>query len=244
MNRSEMKFIIDYPLYYTMLRDIAPFVKEDLYGVSGEYQVFSIYYDTRDFLFFREKVDGEKIRSKVRIRTYKDVFDAFLLDQEYVFLEVKKRYDKTIQKKRARVLLKHVDEILHKGPNKRFINCMTDQEVAALCEASYLVNKLHLQQTVAVHYRRHAFADTAGIGLRITFDKDIKYRKTNVNFHRDNVDITVLPPHLMVMEIKSRGVLPQWLTHIMSQHGCLVRTFSKYCQSISNDLGITDDMVY
>ena len=84
--------------------DLDPFVKE---GIVNEYTVRSIYFDSSNFNFYHEKIDGIKIRKKLRIRSYDNKSDNNL-----VFLEIKNKYDNFIGKNRAPILYHDLAKLL------------------------------------------------------------------------------------------------------------------------------------
>src|SRR5207249_1662663 len=95
MNRYEVKYLVATGAVPALIHEFRD------YGVADPncrdefgYQIFSVYWDTADWLFFWEKVEGVKYRRKLRFRRYADSPD--------VFLEVKQREDRTLQKRRLR----------------------------------------------------------------------------------------------------------------------------------------------
>ena len=71
--RLEYKFLVsndDLPRLRKKMRpflDVDPFAKDK---EGNQYTVRSIYYDTSSYDYYHEKMDGIKIRKKLRIRSY------------------------------------------------------------------------------------------------------------------------------------------------------------------------------
>ena len=73
--RFERKYRCTYPQYYALKNALRPYLTQDLYTERSDharYLVRSIYYDTFDYKIYLEKVGGNSIRAKYRIRTYGD----------------------------------------------------------------------------------------------------------------------------------------------------------------------------
>jgi len=248
-NRYELKYILDYPTFVNIQKAIKFFLKEDPMGNSeGKYNVTSLYYDTRNLRFFWEKIDGEKKRVKLRLRRYESI-DINKLKQKksnnFVSIELKKRDDKTVSKKRAVMEEKDARAFIE-APilKKNIIKEAHPQYKTTLCEVAYLKSIMHLQPKLVISYTRQAFISKAGIPLRVTFDMNVKYRKDNLTLQQCIADKHVIMPNHIIMEVKYTNYLPLWLVNILQQYGCQIRTFSKYCTGIEHVLGEQDGMVY
>jgi len=99
-SRYECKYLIP-PRFVPAIRQfITPFLRPDRYALGREgyrYTISSLYLDTPDLRLFHQTVKGEKNRFKLRIRTYSDA------PNDPVFFEIKKRCDRVIRKRRAKV---------------------------------------------------------------------------------------------------------------------------------------------
>ena len=88
-SRYEYKFKIPLDLIDDVRKFILPYTKFDPYlekHGNQRYTVRSIYFDTPELDFYYEKIDGVKIRKKLRVRTYNRVSDfAFLENALQVF---------------------------------------------------------------------------------------------------------------------------------------------------------------
>ena len=70
------------------------------------------------------------------------------------------------------------------------------------------------------------------IGLRVTFDTDLSYQGHLLQLHEGGSALPMLPPHLVVMEIKVNERIPHWLTELIAVHNLPLTRISKYCRSI------------
>src|SRR3989338_6470629 len=141
-NRYELKYILDYPTYIKIKKSIENILRKDPEGnENGKYEVISVYYDTEDLRFLQEKEEGESERVKLRLRRYKEIEreeqknQQENIQQNWVSIEVKRRRDQVVSKKRA-VLQENVARAFLKQPSlsDMFIKETTPQEKSALHE--------------------------------------------------------------------------------------------------------------
>jgi hypothetical protein len=72
-NRFELKYIVSVQAAVRFKLDLSSFLAPDEHGSSlGSYGVSSLYYDSPDYHFYWEKIDGIKFRRKLRIRHYEN----------------------------------------------------------------------------------------------------------------------------------------------------------------------------
>ena len=98
-SRYEYKYKISTDLIPQIRDYSAPYTNEDPYlkkTSAGKYTVRSIYFDTPDLDFYYEKMDGLKIRKKLRVRTYNEMSD-------YAFLEIKRKFVNCVAKERSKL---------------------------------------------------------------------------------------------------------------------------------------------
>jgi SPX domain protein involved in polyphosphate accumulation len=112
----------------------------------------SLYYDTQDYRFYREKIEGLKFRRKVRIRRYVD--EKELKDDSIVFLEIKQRVDRVTQKRR--VPMKYV-EVLNLIENEIIPDGYQEHDLAVINEVLNMVKTYNLKPSAITTYNRQAF---------------------------------------------------------------------------------------
>src|SRR5205085_4273084 len=110
------------------------------------YRVYSVYWDTHDFRFFWEKIEGMKFRRKLRFRRYGD--------HPAIFAEVKQREDRTVQKRRLSWPASRIGEVFGDGDRPIDWDAIGDDSVAT--EIGLLIQRLSLRPRMAVSYRRRA----------------------------------------------------------------------------------------
>ena len=93
-----------------------------------------------------------------------------------------------------------------------------------------------LRPAVFLSYERDAFHGTEDEDLRVTFDTEIRYRQDGLSLYSDTWGIPILPPGLVLMELKVSGGLPLWMAHVLSCQGIFKTSFSKYGAAYQNIL--------
>jgi hypothetical protein len=97
-NRFECKFVVPESAVATVLRRVLPFVAPDPFAArrpDHTYTIASLYLDDQAQSLYRETSEGQSERFKLRVRAYDDDPAA------PIFLEVKRRHDRVVQKLRC-----------------------------------------------------------------------------------------------------------------------------------------------
>ena len=76
-------------------------------------------------------------------------------------------------------------------------------------------------------YDRTAFFEN-GTELRITFDRNIRYRTDDLNLHTSLEGKRLLNEGDVMVEIKGCGAFPLWLINYLSDNKIRKTSFSKY----------------
>lgn len=95
-----------------------------------------------------------------------------------------------------------------------------------------------------VTYEREAFFSKFDNTLRITFDKNIRYKKAN------NYEVLFSDHHyqaihhdFFVLEVKFAKGFPDWLQKILYSHKLVRKSFSKYAESIDEIIALTPNFI-
>jgi len=224
--RFELKYLLSREQAAALFAEVAPYMEEDFHGGGEAYAITSLYYDTTDLHCYWEKIDGLKYRRKLRIRHYEG--QAKLLPETPVFVEIKQRVNRTVQKRRARftfsaaLALCRGEEIEHDAARGPFV-----REVQAFTDAQ------RLQPAAITSYFRRALVGTVhDPGLRITFDADIRYRSIDLDLASRNSGRHMIHPERVVLEVKANERIPRWLAGLVGEFNAQIIRISKYCQSI------------
>ena len=81
---------------------------------------------------------------------------------------------------------------------------------------------------VMVACEREAFVAREDAQLRITFDRDLRWRNYDLDFKHGSDGEPVVSKDMVLMEIKAVDTIPLWLAHILSSFEIYPTSFSKY----------------
>jgi len=227
--RLEYKFLVRNIDLDRLRKKILPFVDLDEYikeESDNEYTVRSIYFDSSNFDYYHEKIDGIKIRKKLRIRSYDNQSDNNL-----VFLEIKNKYDNFIGKNRAPILFHDLGKLLNTNDietyaltNNGYSNSIQDGG-----KFFFHIHKSGLKPTILIVYEREAFFSKFDNSLRITFDKNIRfYDHPQIDSLYRDEDLEHATPNHFVLELKFNNGYPRWLQEIIEEFNLVRRSVSKY----------------
>ncbi len=97
------------------------------------------------------------------------------------------------------------------------------------CEIEYVLHYYEsLHPVVFLAYDRSAYFGKEDATFRITFDKNIVCRQSDLSLTSAVYGACLLPKGQVLMEIKSMGAIPLWLVHFLSEEKLYQTSFSKY----------------
>lgn len=227
-NRFELKYLIPLKTAEAFRQALRTYLVPDQHGGNtGSYPLTSLYYDSPDFKFYWQKVEGIKFRRKLRIRVYGEV--ASLTPATPVFVEIKQRLDRVTQKRR--ILLPYQSAL--SLCNQRQPQPCQPAERAVMDEMLAMMEQYNLQPAAIISYQRQAMIGTDyDIGLRVTFDTDLRYNGQVLQLHEYRPNGFMFPPDWTVMEIKVNERIPYWLTELVAKYNLRLTRVSKYARSI------------
>lgn len=212
--RYEIKYMITSEQKNELIRSMQPYMKPDRYGRS---EIRNVYYDTDSYRLIRRSIEKPVYKEKFRIRSYgKADFD------ETVFVELKKKYKSVVYKRRLALTEHEATEWMKTGnvPGK---HTQIEQEIEYF--RSYYES---LRPAMFLSYEREAFYSTDGSDLRVTFDDSILARTDGLSLSEDAGGAPLPDPRHVLMEIKTSGGIPLWMTSFLTRHGLYKTSFSKY----------------
>ncbi len=222
--RFELKFVVVERVAARFQTSLQPWTDVDPITGGDPYRIESLYYDTTDLRFYWEKVDGLRLRRKIRIRRYAD--DEPATGRSTVHLEVKQRLDRVTQKRRIALELDQAMAFLGGGERPPLDNPVLD-------EVEVMADEALLRPTLITGYDRTA--RIGGIndpGLRITFDRGCYYRADDANLLDLGAAGSMLPDGWVIVEIKVNDRLPAWLADLIADNGLAMTRISKYVQGV------------
>jgi len=227
-NRFELKYLLPLDTARGFQRELCAYLQpDDHMNGTGHYAISSLYYDSPDYRFYWEKVNGIKFRRKLRIRCY-ETRAPLLLDTP-VFVEIKQRLDRVTQKRR--VVLPYQDALLL--CDQRTVPQHRPQDRAVVEEIHTMLWQYNLRPASMIRYLREAYVGTDyDVGLRVTFDTNLTYRAQDLCLDSKHAGAAMLPLDRVVMEIKVNERIPYWLTELVAEFNLRMIRVSKYCLSL------------
>ncbi len=210
--RVEKKYIVTAEQEKMLTELFSPMLIPDKFK---EYTICSLYYDTKDNDLIRRSVEKPEFKEKLRVRSY-----GIPKDTSPVFLEIKRKYDGTVYKRRITLTYKEACDYMERGE----INC--DGQI--LEEIEYFRSLHKVFPAMLVVYDRRAFCGTEDSTLRVTFDHNIRYRTDRLSLSEGDNGKRLIPEGLSVMEIKANGAMPLEMARILNEKGIYPSPFSKY----------------
>ena len=183
----------------------------------GESTICNIYYDTADYRLIRTSLEKPAYKEKLRLRSY-----GVTEPGGEVFLELKKKYKGIVYKRRITLPEDAAGEfIAGRAPLGEHGQIGREIEYFTAFYAP-LLPAVHLS------YERSAWFSREDRDLRITFDKNIRFRQEDVSLTLPAGGRRILSEGESLMEIKAAAALPLWLVSELDALGIYQSTFSKY----------------
>ena len=212
--RREIKYLLSRQQQQLLLQAMEPFMQPDPYGRTT---IRNLYYDTADYRLIRHSLEKPVYKEKLRVRSYRQV-----TAQDTVFVELKKKYKGVVYKRRICLSSEQaMDWLAEKTAAPE------DSQIAR--EISYFCRYYGpLRPMVYLSYDREAYFSRGGDSLRITFDDNICFRQEQLSLEAPAGGKALLQPEQVLMEIKTSGSIPLWLTRELTRLRIYKTSFSKY----------------
>ena len=212
--RHEEKYLISYRQYAMLRSNAMRVLSPDVHGMSGSYQVTSLYYDDLQDTALSEKQEGLPIHTKFRIRTY---------DSSEALIRLERKVKKGImtQKQSATVTQDQLPFLGLPQWNRERMS-------GAAAELAVQMEAAGMRPVVTVRYRRDAF-HYPGTDLRLTFDTELEALAPEPDslFCPDAVGVPVLDGNTVIMEIKYGSYVPAFIRSLTAVP-CKQLSVSKY----------------
>ncbi len=212
--RHEIKFTLTASQKEAVLGTISPYMKLDKYGRTT---IRNIYLDTDNFRLIRRSIEKPVYKEKLRVRSY-----SLASPDSKVFVELKKKYKSVVYKRRL---------VLPEGEVMEAFENSTPLPVCSQIgdEIQYFREYYgELKPKLFLSYEREAYYSLDGSDFRITFDDNIMYRTDDLSLCSMPEGKSILREGLVLMEIKTSGSIPLWLTRTLTENRIFKTSFSKY----------------
>lgn len=218
--RYEIKYQVSDEQRARLERVMADHMVPDEYGPST---VRNLYYDTPTHLLARRSAEHPRYKEKLRVRSY-----APSGADTPVFLELKKKCDGIVYKRRCTLPLASADELLS---GAREPQTQIERELAF--SASRYEG---LVPAMFVAYDREAFYAADDHEFRMTFDRSVRCRWTDLTLDGPTDGQVLTPARTSLLEVKCAAGMPLWLVDFLSAEHIFKASFSKYGTAVAYQL--------
>lgn len=232
--RREYKYLVLQKDIGRLRQKLLPFVTVDKFaGDDNQYTVRSIYFDTTNLKYYNEKIDGIKIRKKIRVRGYNK-----LADESIIFLEIKRKNENHINKNRSAIKYYNLNDLLATSDLESY--CLTENGFEnSIADGERFLHNVHknsLKPIVLIVYEREAYFSKFNLGLRLTFDKNLRYFLfPSLDKLYTEEDLKYTMPKYFIFEIKFSKGFPGWLQAILRDLNISRMALSKYTMCLDNE---------
>ncbi len=211
--RYELKYVLRQEQYEALCRLMQAHMTLDDYG---KHEIHNIYFDTEDFLLVRRSIEKPCYKEKLRVRSY-----GAAAQNPNVFIELKKKYNGVVYKRRLCLEKGEAFDFLCKGTAPH-------EETQITKELAYFMQFYKgLSPRVQLDYEREAFYGNADAEFRMTFDQNIRASSFTSGQYNANNGVRLLPKGQVLLEVKTAQGLPQWLLAFFSAEGIYKTSYSK-----------------
>lgn len=218
-----------YEIKYRLTRAQADMLKERMkeYMIPdkhGKNTTLSLYMDTPDFLLARRSMEHPDYKEKLRLRSY-----GVAKSDSTVFIELKKKYDGIVYKRRAAMKEYELERYL--------TCCIAPKDTQIIRELNYAIKRYAgLRPAILLCYDREAFYAKDDHEFRITFDENVLWRDRDVSLTNGIYGESLIDEDTVLMEVKVEKAMPLWLATFLSEQRIYRTSFSKYATAYQKHL--------
>ena len=147
-----------------------------------------------------------------------------------MYVEIKKKYMGIVYKRRTAVREHQAEGWLDGTCPQPYISQIAD-------EIEYF-RRLYkgLKPSCFLSYERESYYSTDGSGLRLTMDEKILGRTCDMSLTEGVYGDRIIPPGCTLLELKTAGAIPLYLTKFLSDNDIPRTSFSKYGSYYENKI--------
>lgn len=212
--RTEIKYLLNSNQFDSLFSFLQGFAKVDSYGKT---RINNIYFDTPDYKLIRTSLEKPIYKEKLRLRTYGET-----TDDTNSFIEIKKKYDGIVYKRRVSGRYKDAFDYLVRA-GKLLDDSQISREIAGFIDMYE-----DLRPAMRISYDRIAMAGIYDPDFRVTFDTKIEWDTESLDLRYKSIGIPILKEGEYMMEIKVKDSMSYELTEKLSELGIFPASFSKY----------------
>ncbi len=212
--RYEKKYLLSKEQYELFRCRLNGYMTVDHYGQTD---ICNIYFDTPDYRLIRTSLEKPVYKEKLRLRSY-----GIPKEEDKVFIELKKKYKGIVYKRRVDMTLNEAKNYLYeKQPIKKSSQIVKEIDW-------FLSYYKRIEPEMYISYERIALYGNENPNLRVTFDKNILWRKSSLYLEKGIWGNALLESGQRLLEIKIPGAMPMWMADILDELNIYPISFSKY----------------
>ena len=213
--RIEVKYLLSDRQYTELLKRLENMAAIDSYGRTS---ILNIYFDTPDYKLIERSLEKPVYKEKLRLRSY-GTADA----DKTVFIEIKKKYDGVVYKRRTSATEREATAYLNYG-----IKLLGHEDQISKEIEYFRTFYKGLKPAMVISYEREAFFGNEDPDFRVTFDENILWREEDLTLCKNAYGEAILLPGQCLMEVKVAEAIPLWLSIELNRLGIYQTSFSKY----------------
>ncbi len=136
-------------------------------------------------------------------------------------MELKKKYKGVVYKRRVSLPAREAEAWLDRDEHP-------DEDSQMIREIDWFLHSVRPRAKAMLACDRDAWRATEDPELRITFDRNIRWREEDLHLSSGSEGELLLPAGEVLMEIKTPTAAPLWLAHALSELRIFPTSFSKY----------------
>lgn len=229
--RYEKKYLLSPEVYARLRQRLDPYIEPDEYFQST---VCSVYYDSADYRLIRHSIEAPVYKEKLRLRSYNVPGP-----EDTVFVELKKKYKGVVYKRRVGMTARQAEDYLAgQAP--------APEDSQMIREIDWFLKMNRPMPKAFIACDREAWRSKEDPELRVTFDKNIRWRETELELTAGCRGEPLLEPGQVLMEVKIPGAAPLWLAHMFSDLALYPTSFSKYGTCYRDNIlkELTDGVIF
>ena len=182
----------------------------------GSPRIQSLYYDTAEYSLIRASLERPGYKEKLRLRAYGEPGTV-----ARAYPEIKKKYRGVVYKRRTEMPVGEAMACLASG-------VLPEEAGQVGREIGWMLQRYSLRPASLISYDRDAWFSDREPDVRVTFDRNLRFRNWELNLNSCSPGILLLPQEQRLLEIKTGRFLPLWLTGLLRDVNACRTHFSKY----------------
>ena len=211
MKRYELKYRLSKEQVEFFKTRVLDHMMIDKYGLTT---ISSLYYDTPNYSLINKSIEKPQFKEKIRLRSY-----GLAKEDSPVFLEIKRKNEKIVYKRRIVSKEDKVNRFLSEGEE------LDKNQISRELEA-FRENYKVLEPKYLIIYDRIAYYQDNS-DVRITLDSNPRYRTTDLNLHTSTEGTSLLGEGEAILEVKVQHSIPLWLVEILTEGKIYQTSLSK-----------------